>query len=194
MVAVKEHQCYTKCALNTPCTGDYCFCEGYFSGYDDLSSNAICGDETFCKYLCDNVEDCKSRETAGWMRLGTQRGDALQNRSSRREKSRRRIQKCPKASAQVSRAAQVFTVHTSKIVAICGSRCSAPQPRALRPARPGPFTCTRTGHAASSTPRTTARRTRRRGPRTRRTTCSSSRRGPRDPRGQRKVRDRSAAP
>jgi hypothetical protein len=60
MVAVKEHQCYTKCALNTPCTGDYCFCEGYFSGYDDLSSNAICGDETFCKYLCDNVEDCKS--------------------------------------------------------------------------------------------------------------------------------------
>jgi len=60
MVALKEHQCYTKCALNSPCTGDYCYCDGYFSGYDDLSSNAICGDETFCKYLCDNTPSCKS--------------------------------------------------------------------------------------------------------------------------------------
>jgi hypothetical protein len=60
MVPVKSHQCYTKCAVNAPCVGDKCFCGGYFNGYDTETSNAICGDEAFCQYLCDNIEGCKS--------------------------------------------------------------------------------------------------------------------------------------
>jgi hypothetical protein len=59
-ISVKEHQCYNKCAVNAPCTGDNCFCDGYFSGYDDETSNAICGNEAFCQYLCDNLPSCKS--------------------------------------------------------------------------------------------------------------------------------------
>jgi hypothetical protein len=57
---VKEHQCYTKCALKAPCTGANCFCDGYFSGFDDLSSNAICGNQALCQYVCDNTDGCKS--------------------------------------------------------------------------------------------------------------------------------------
>jgi len=57
---VKDHQCYKKCALEAPCEGDNCFCEGYFSGFDDISSNAICGNRKLCQYLCDNLEDCMS--------------------------------------------------------------------------------------------------------------------------------------
>jgi hypothetical protein len=60
MVPVKDHQCYTKCALNAPCVGDQCYCGGYFSGYDDIDSNAICANENFCKYICDNTPGCKS--------------------------------------------------------------------------------------------------------------------------------------
>lgn len=60
MVPVKSHQCYTKCALEAPCVGELCFCSGYFSGYDDFDSNAICADEQFCKYICDNTEGCSS--------------------------------------------------------------------------------------------------------------------------------------
>jgi hypothetical protein len=60
MVDVKEHQCYTKCGLNAPCTGDNCFCSGYYSGYDDITSNAICGNQNFCQYICDNTPGCQS--------------------------------------------------------------------------------------------------------------------------------------
>jgi hypothetical protein len=60
MVPLKSHQCYTKCALNAPCTGDLCYCSGYLSGYDDMDSNAICANENFCKYICDNTAGCKS--------------------------------------------------------------------------------------------------------------------------------------
>jgi len=60
MQKLKQHQCFNKCALNAPCEGSDCFCEGHYSGYDDETSNAICGDLNLCKYLCDNIEDCKS--------------------------------------------------------------------------------------------------------------------------------------
>merc|ERR1719161_2358010 len=62
LLALSTHQCYTKCALNAPCEGDYCDpeCDGYLSGYDDISSNALCVQEDFCKYICDNVEGCTS--------------------------------------------------------------------------------------------------------------------------------------
>merc|ERR1719146_177481 len=60
MVDVKDHQCYTKCGLNAPCTGDNCFCSGYYSGYDDITSNAICGNQNFCQYICDNTPGCQS--------------------------------------------------------------------------------------------------------------------------------------
>jgi len=56
---VAEHQCYAKCA-ESDCTDEYCNCEGYFSGFDTPTSNAICGDELLCEYLCDNIEECVS--------------------------------------------------------------------------------------------------------------------------------------
>jgi len=57
---LKDHQCYTKCSLNAPCTDDDCFCGGHYSGYDSDTSNAICADVKLCQYLCDNVEGCVS--------------------------------------------------------------------------------------------------------------------------------------
>jgi hypothetical protein len=58
--SVQEHQCYQKCVTHAPCEGDDCFCDGLLSGYDDAASNAICGDQALCQYLCDNLEDCTS--------------------------------------------------------------------------------------------------------------------------------------
>jgi hypothetical protein len=61
---LKEHQCFTKCSLNAPCddSGDeeYCFCDGHYSGYDGIESNALCADLTLCEYLCDNTPGCVS--------------------------------------------------------------------------------------------------------------------------------------
>lgn len=48
-----EHQCYFKCAAG--CTGEHCYCDGYFSGIDAWSSNALCVPEDLCTYLCDNI-------------------------------------------------------------------------------------------------------------------------------------------
>ena len=42
------------------CSGDSCYCEGYFAGYDTTTSNALCADQTLCQYLCDNVPGCVS--------------------------------------------------------------------------------------------------------------------------------------
>lgn len=56
---LSEFQCYKKCAMQT-CDHDTCFCGGLFSGYDGPDSNAICGDEQLCQYLCDNLDDCVS--------------------------------------------------------------------------------------------------------------------------------------
>jgi hypothetical protein len=55
--SVKVHQCYTKCELNAP--GDQ-YCDGYYSGYDTIESNAICGDVQLCQYICDQFEGCGS--------------------------------------------------------------------------------------------------------------------------------------
>jgi hypothetical protein len=55
--SVKVHQCYTKCELNAP--GDQ-FCDGYYSGFDQPQSNAICGDVQLCQYICDQFEGCGS--------------------------------------------------------------------------------------------------------------------------------------
>jgi len=59
-VDLETHQCYKKCS--SPCVGDYCDpeCNGYYSGYDDATSNALCVQADFCKYICDNVEGCES--------------------------------------------------------------------------------------------------------------------------------------
>merc|ERR1719158_1404249 len=57
---LKDHQCYTKCGLNAPCEDDDCFCDGYYSGYDSITSNALCADVKLCQYLCDNTEGCES--------------------------------------------------------------------------------------------------------------------------------------
>ena len=57
---LKDHQCYTKCSLNAPCTDDDCFCGGHYSGYDSETSNALCADVQLCQYLCDNVPGCVS--------------------------------------------------------------------------------------------------------------------------------------
>jgi hypothetical protein len=61
---LKEHQCFTKCSLNAPCDDsggeEYCFCDGHYSGYDGLESNALCADLELCEYLCDNTPGCVS--------------------------------------------------------------------------------------------------------------------------------------
>jgi hypothetical protein len=55
---VSRHQCFTKCAGATACTGDDCFCTGLMQGYDTESSGALCLDETECKNTCAGLEDC----------------------------------------------------------------------------------------------------------------------------------------
>merc|ERR550514_1114907 len=59
-IDLETHQCYKKCS--SPCVGEYCDpeCNGYYSGYDDATSNALCVQTDFCKYICDNVEGCES--------------------------------------------------------------------------------------------------------------------------------------
>jgi hypothetical protein len=61
---LKEHQCFTKCSLNAPCDDsggeEYCFCDGHYSGYDGIESNALCADLGLCQYLCDNTPGCVS--------------------------------------------------------------------------------------------------------------------------------------
>jgi hypothetical protein len=56
---VQEYGCYSKCGMES-CVGDHCFCDGYLSGYDSATTNAICADVATCQYICDNLEDCKS--------------------------------------------------------------------------------------------------------------------------------------
>jgi hypothetical protein len=53
-----EHQCYQKCSVE--CTDEWCYCSGYLHGYDDAASNAICGNQALCEWLCDAVTDCGS--------------------------------------------------------------------------------------------------------------------------------------
>jgi hypothetical protein len=53
MRTLKQHQCFHKCSDG--CSGDSCYCEGYFAGYDTTTSNALCADQTLCQYLCDQL-------------------------------------------------------------------------------------------------------------------------------------------
>merc|ERR1719387_3072130 len=53
MRALGEHQCFKKCSAG--CSGDSCYCDGYFAGYDTETTNAICADQTLCQYLCDQL-------------------------------------------------------------------------------------------------------------------------------------------
>lgn len=58
MRPVAAYGCHAKCSK--PFEGEDCFCDGYFSGYDSVSSNALCADADTCKYLCDNLAECSS--------------------------------------------------------------------------------------------------------------------------------------
>merc|ERR1719198_669229 len=53
MRALEEHQCFHKCSDG--CSGDSCYCDGYFAGYDTETTTAICADQTLCQYLCDQL-------------------------------------------------------------------------------------------------------------------------------------------
>merc|ERR1719326_755598 len=48
-----EHQCFMKCSEG--CSGDSCYCDGYYAGYDTATTNALCADQTLCQYLCDQL-------------------------------------------------------------------------------------------------------------------------------------------
>merc|ERR1719272_827299 len=43
------------------CTdGSTAECQGYLSGFDDATTNALCASEEMCEYICDNVAGCES--------------------------------------------------------------------------------------------------------------------------------------
>jgi len=61
VLGIKEaerHQCYAKCVSGPPCEGDDCFCSGLMQGYDGPDSQALCLDETACKDVCAELDDC----------------------------------------------------------------------------------------------------------------------------------------
>jgi hypothetical protein len=61
MKSAAVHSCNTKCAAEcTEKDPDLCYCEGYFSGFDTETSNALCADVDLCEYICNNIEECKS--------------------------------------------------------------------------------------------------------------------------------------
>jgi hypothetical protein len=53
MRSLEEFQCFHKCSEG--CSGDSCYCDGYFAGYDTETSTALCADQTLCQYLCDQL-------------------------------------------------------------------------------------------------------------------------------------------
>lgn len=61
---VAEHQCYKKCEAEAPCTEDYCFCDGltggFFPGYDQADSTALCLPQASCESLCSMLPECGS--------------------------------------------------------------------------------------------------------------------------------------
>jgi len=52
---IQQHQCHSKCVANAPCTGDNCFCDGLLSGFDTVTSNALCLSQTLCEFFCDQL-------------------------------------------------------------------------------------------------------------------------------------------
>merc|ERR1719473_548583 len=57
---VAEHQCYKKCEAEAPCSGGACFCDGFFPGYDQADSDALCLPLDSCKSLCSHLPGCAS--------------------------------------------------------------------------------------------------------------------------------------
>merc|ERR1719389_923856 len=53
MRSLEEFQCFYKCSEG--CSGDSCYCDGYFAGYDTETTTALCADQTLCQYLCDQL-------------------------------------------------------------------------------------------------------------------------------------------
>jgi hypothetical protein len=55
------HSCASKCSAECKEKDpELCHCEGYFSGYDTETSNALCADVYLCEYICNNIEECTS--------------------------------------------------------------------------------------------------------------------------------------
>merc|ERR1719265_242861 len=57
-VPASMHQCYEKCSKKCTHAEEECFCDGYLSGFDSPTSNAVCSDRDLCEYMCDNSPDC----------------------------------------------------------------------------------------------------------------------------------------
>jgi hypothetical protein len=61
MKSAAVHACSTKCAAECEEKDPaLCYCEGYLSGFDTETSNAVCADVHLCEYICNNIEDCTS--------------------------------------------------------------------------------------------------------------------------------------
>jgi len=57
----ENHQCYSKCYENAPCTDtEACFCDGFFPGHDTAESSALCLSQQQCEWLCSMTEGCHS--------------------------------------------------------------------------------------------------------------------------------------
>jgi hypothetical protein len=54
-IGLAEHQCYNKCHKGSPDRN----CEGYLSGYDTPTSNALCLSEYECRVMCTLSRDCE---------------------------------------------------------------------------------------------------------------------------------------
>jgi hypothetical protein len=52
---VKTNLCYDKC--KDGCTGDACFCGGYYQGFDTEESTALCLPQVECEHLCTLLGD-----------------------------------------------------------------------------------------------------------------------------------------
>jgi hypothetical protein len=58
------HQCSVKCSSGT-CSGENCFCDGYFPDYDVAETSALCLDEEQCTRLCSLLPGCHSVDMHG---------------------------------------------------------------------------------------------------------------------------------
>merc|ERR1719453_2914010 len=56
--SLNRHQCYSKCSKSAPCTGDDCYCDGLYAGYDDDKSTALCLTEARCQQECTALGNC----------------------------------------------------------------------------------------------------------------------------------------
>jgi len=54
-IGLAEHQCYNKCSKGSSDRN----CEGYLSGYDTPTSNALCLSEYECRVMCTLSRDCE---------------------------------------------------------------------------------------------------------------------------------------